>query len=543
MRETHSGLIALLMALLAVTSLGAAGRDASLVAAARQADAAAVRALLQQRVDVNAADVDGTTALHWAAHHDSLEIVDLLIGAGATAKTPNRYGVTPIALAATNGNAAIIRRLLAAGADPNATLPGGETVLMSAARTGNVDALRTLLEVGANVNARESTRGQTALMWAAAQGHAKGVALLVEAGAAVDARSHGPTQAAAKGERSASTYQSSEVDPDRVARGAAPDEPRLNSAIARDYRRPGRIDAYTPLLFAVRAGLVEAVRALLDAGANVNDAAPDGTSALVIAAINAHWELGAFLLDRGADPDAAAQGWTPLHQVARTRTLNIGQFPYPVPTGRLTGLDLARKLIARGANVNARMTKEIVDGYRNRFNRMGATPLLLAAKGADVEMIRLLAANGADPRLPNVQNTTPLLAAAGVDMLYVNEDSGTNEDALEAVKVLLDLGSDVNVANVRGETALHGAANRGSNPIVHLLADKGARLDAKNKRGFTPLQIANAEGETTTFQRRPETVELFRELMIARGIPVDDSSFVSPVVRTAPAAPSKPPVK
>ena len=543
MRETHSGLIALLMALLAVTSLGAAGRDASLVAAARQADAAAVRALLQQRVDVNAADVDGTTALHWAAHHDSLEIVDLLIGAGATAKTPNRYGVTPIALAATNGNAAIIRRLLAAGADPNATLPGGETVLMSAARTGNVDALRTLLEVGANVNARESTRGQTALMWAAAQGHAKGVALLVEAGAAVDARSHGPTQAAAKGERSASTYQSSEVDPDRVARGAAPDEPRLNSAIARDYRRPGRIDAYTPLLFAVRAGHVEAVRALLDAGANVNDAAPDGTSALVIAAINAHWELGAFLLDRGADPDAAAQGWAPLHQVARTRTLNIGQFPYPVPTGRLTGLDLARKLIARGANVNARMTKEIVDGYRNRFNRMGATPLLLAAKGADVEMIRLLAANGADPRLPNVQNTTPLLAAAGVDMLYVNEDSGTNEDALEAVKVLLDLGSDVNVANVRGETALHGAANRGSNPIVHLLADKGARLDAKNKRGFTPLQIANAEGETTTFQRRPETVELFRELMIARGIPVDDSSFVSPVVRTAPAAPSKPPVK
>jgi ankyrin repeat protein len=538
MREAYRatrGCVTLLAVLSALVSLGAAGRDASILTAVRQGDPAAVRVLIDRKVDVNAADVDGTTALHWAAHRDSLEMVDLLIGAGATAKTANRYGVTPLSLAATNGNAAIIRRLLAAGADPNATLPGGETVLMSAARTGNVDALRTLLEVGANVNARESTRGQTALMWAAAQGNARAVTLLVEAGAAVDARSHGPTQAAAKGERSTSTYQSaSEVDPDRVARGAAPDEPRLNSAIARDYRRPGRIDAYTPLLFAVRAGHGEAVRALLDAGANVNDAAPDGTSALVIAAINAHWELGAFLLDRGADPDAAAQGWTPLHQVARTRTLNIGQFPYPVPTGRLTGLDLARRLIARGANVNARMTKEIVDGYRNRFNRVGATPLLLAAKGADVEMIRLLAANGADPRLPNVQNTTPLLAAAGVDMLYVNEDSGTNEDALEAVKVLLDLGSDVNVANARGETALHGAANRGSNPIVQLLADKGARLDAKNKRGFTPLQIANAEGDTTTFQRRPETVELFRELMIARGIPVDESSFVSPVVRTPP---------
>ena len=536
MREAYwatRAFVTLLAVLSALVSPGAAGRDASILTAVRQGDPAAVRALIDRKADVNAADVDGTTALHWAAHRDSLDMVDLLIGAGANAKAANRYGVTPIALAATNGNAAIIRRLLAAGADPNATLPGGETVLMSAARTGNVNVLRTLLEVGADVNVRESTRGQTALMWAAAQGNADAVKLLIKAGAALDARSHGPTQPIAKGDGSTSTYQS-DVDPDRVARGAPPDEPRLNSAISRDYRRPGRIDAYTPLLFAVRAGHLDAVRALVDGGASVNDAAPDGTSALVIAAINAHWELGALLLDRGADPNAAAQGWTPLHQVARTRTLNIGQFPYPVPTGRLTGLDLARKLIERGANVNARMTKEIVDGYRNRFNRVGATPLLLAAKGADVEMIRLLAANGADHRLANVQNTTPLMAAAGVDMLYVNEDSGTNEDAVEAVKVLLDLGSDVNAVNMRSETALHGAAGRGSNPIVRLLVDKGAKLDAKNKRGFTPLQIANAEGDTTTFQRRPETVELFRELMIARGIPVDESSFVSPVVRTPP---------
>lgn len=530
----------LLVVLMALASLGAAGRDTSILAAVRQGDPAAVRALIDRKVDVNAADVDSTTALHWAVYRDSLEIVDLLIGAGATAKTANRYGVTPISLAATNGNAAMIRRLLAAGADPNAASPGGETVLMSAARTGNVDALRVLLEVGADVNARENTRGQTALMWAAAQGNAKAITLLIEKGAAVDARSHGPTQPKV-GRGSASTYQDTpEPDGDRVAAAAIPRESQLNSATSRDYRRPGRIDAYTPLLFAVRAGHLDAVGALLDGGANVNDAAPDGTSALVIAAINAHWELGALLLDRGADPNAAAQGWTPLHQVIRTRTLNIGQFPYPVPTGRLTGLDLARKLIARGADVNARMTKELVDGYRNRLNRIGATPLLLAAKGSDVEMIRLLAANGADHRLPNVQNTTPLMAAAGVDMVYVNEDSGTNEDALEAVKVLLDLGGDVHVANARGETALHGAANRGSNPIVQLLADKGARLDVKNKRGFTPLQIANAEGATTTFQRRPETVELFRQLMIARGIPVDESSFVSPVVRTAPATPVKP---
>ena len=533
MSSSRRACLTLLLALFAIEGVGAAARDASILVATRQGDAAAVRALVERKVDVNAAEVDGTTALHWAAHRDSVEIVDLLLGAGANAKAANRYGVTPISLAATNGNATIIRRLLAAGADPNAALPGGETVLMSAARTGSLDAVRVLLEVGADVNARETTRGQTALMWAAAHGNAAAVTLLIGKGAAVDARSHGPTQPA-KARGSASGYQ--DADAASVAT-AAPGEAPLNSATSRDYRRPGRVDAYTALLFAVRAGHLDASRALLDGGANVNDTAPDGTSALVIAAINAHWELGVLLLDRGANPNAAAQGWTPLHQVARTRTLNIGQFPYPVPTGTLTGLDLARTLIARGADVNARMTKELVDGYRNRLNRVGATPLLLAAKGADLEMMRLLAASGADHRLANVQNTTPLLAAAGVDMVYVNEDSGTNEDAVGAVKFLLDLGSDVNAVNVRGETALHGAANRGSNAIVQLLADHGARLDAKNTRGFTPLQIANAEGATTTFQRRPETVELFRQLMIARGIPVDASSFVSPVVRT-PSAPS-----
>jgi ankyrin repeat protein len=509
------------VAVLVVLGLAAAtDREAPLVAAVKQGDATSVRTLLKQRIDVNAPDGEGTTALHWAAQRDDLTTVDLLIRAGASPKTANRYGITPLFLACTNGNVAIVERLLKAGADPKTSTPGGETALMTAARTGNADVLKMLLAHGADVNARETTRGQTALMWAAAQGNEAAIAILVEAGADVKALSHGPSRSDSK--------------------GSEPSAPQLNSALSRDYSRRGRIDAYTPLLFAARAGHTAAVRALLDAGAGVNETGPDGASALVIAAINAHWELGAFLLDRGADPNAAAQGWTALHQVVRTRTLSIGQFPHPVPTGRLSSMDFAKKLIAQGADVNARMTKDFFDGYRGRFNRIGATPLLLAAKGADGDMMRFLAANGADARLTNANNATILQVAAGVDMFYVNEDSGTNEDGLEAVKVAIELGSDVNAANDRGDTALHGAAARGSTPIVQLLVDKGARLDAKNKRGFTPVQVANGDENTGTFQRRPETVALFRELMTARGISVDESVFVSPTVRGAAGQPPEP---
>ena len=500
--------------LLIALSSGVVRGQETAAAAAKQGDIRALRAMVQRRADVNVPDVDGTTALHWAVHRDDVRAVDLLIGAGAKVGASNRYGVTPLALACTNGNAAIAGRLLAAGADPNTAVPGGETVLMTAARTGSVEVLRLLIARGANVNARESTRGQTALMWAAAEGNTPAVTLLVEAGADIGARSHGP-----------------QPPPGANLRHTGPaDSDGLNDAVSRDWVRRGRIDDYTAFLFAVRSGRIEAVRALLDAGARIDETAPDGATALVIAAVNAHWELGAFLLDRGADPNAAAQGWTPLHQVIRTRTLNIGQFPHPVPTGRMSSLELAKKLIDRGANVNATMTKEIVDGYRYA-RRRGATPFLLAARGADFQMMRFLAANGADPRLTDNAHSTALMLAAGIDMGYVNEDSGTNQDALEAVKVALELGLDVNATNDRGETALHGAAARGSNEIVQLLVDRGARLDVKNSRGFTPLNIANGEGNTATFQRRPETVALFRDLMKARGLTVDDTSFVSPTVR------------
>ena len=537
-----------LVALLGAVGVGAAGSRDTLIGAVKEGNVNAARALVQQHADVNASDPDGTTALHWAAHQDDLQTADLLIRAGARVDAANRYGVTPLMLACTNGNAVIVARLLKGGADQNLRVPGGETLVMTAARTGKVEAIKVLLAYGADVNARESTRGQTALMWAAAEGNPAAIAVLVEGGADVNARSRGPKPASEHKQASEVSYlgkgtPGSPADGQKLnGRPASADlVASLNDATSRDYARSGRVDDYTPLLFAARAGHLDAVRALLQAGANVNDTASDGASALVIAAINAHWELGALLIDHGVDPNAAAPGWTPLHQVVRTRTLSIGQFPHPVATGHVSGLELARTLIQHGADVNARMTKDLVDGYRNRFNRKGATPLMLAAKGADFEMMRLLTANGADPQLTTVEHATILMAAAGIDMFYVNEDSGTNEDAVEAVKVALALGLDVNAANDRGDTALHGAAARGSNPIVQLLVDRGARLDAKNTRGLTPLNVANGDGNTSTFQRRPETVALFRDLMLARGFTIDESAFVSPTVRDSVPAPQPKP--
>ena len=252
-----------------------------------------------------------------------------------------------------------------------------------------------------------------------------------------------------------------------------------------------------------------------------NATTPDGTSPLVIAAANAHWELGALLLEAGADPNAAGQGWAPLHQVIRTRNLNIGFFPHPEPTGRMSSLEFAVTLIEHGADVNGRIEKAISDGFRGFWTWSGATPLLFAAKGADAEMMRLLAAHGADPTLTNTKGTTPLMAAAGVEMFNPNEDSGTNEEGLQALEVALELGGDVNAANSAGDTPMHGAAWRGANDIILRLVEKGAELHVKNKRGYTPLMIANGEeeGRVANINVRPWTVALLQDLLKERGLP------------------------
>ena len=480
---------------------GAAGASLAappddLVEAVKAGDASAVRALVERGADVNLRLVDGSTALHWAVHHEALEIVDLLLKAGADAAAANRYGAKPLVLASTNGNAAIVSRLLEAGADANTVAAGGETALMIAARTGDAGTIRALLAAGADPNATEPARGQTALMWAAAENNAEAVTLLVKAGADLLARTGEPARPAP----GAGTFSQ--------AAGVAP----------ATSSRP----AFTALLFAVQLGQLEAVRALLDAGADVNERVTDGTSALVLATMNGHWELGMFLVDRGADVDAADQGWTALHQIARLRRTNIGFLPPPAGTGSRSSLDLVRHLIAAGADVHAVMQRDFRDGYRNRLNRVGATPFLLAAKSVDTELMRVLLDAGADPLQANADKTTPLMVAAGVDIWNPGEDGGSapgdEPEALEAVKMLVALGNDVNATNDRGETALHGAAFRGANSIVEFLVSKGAKLDARSNQGWTPWTIANGVFYTLFFKEQRQTADLLERLMAERGI-------------------------
>jgi uncharacterized protein len=489
MRLSHLRAISI-VCILAAAPLAAAGADTALLDAAKNGDVTAVRTALLAHADVNARTADGSTALHWAAYRNQLEAADLLIRGGADVRLANRYSVTPLSLACTNGNATLIERLLKAGADPNTALPGGETALMTAARSGNVEAIGVLLAHGADVNTRERTRGQTALMWAAGQNNVGAIRALVAAGADVHARSV-----------------------ERFRSGRAMDG-------AAEATSGARVE-FTALMFAVRRGHMDATRTLLELGANVNDTTADGTGTLAVAIINGHWELAALLVERGADVNAAGQGWTPLHQLARSRAPNIGVLPPPVATGRLSSFELAKLLVARGADINARATKNMNDGYRLFMSRIGATPLLMAAKGVDVELLRLLLAHGADPLAPNAAGTTPLMAAAGVDMAYQGEDSGTNEDALASVKLLLEAGADLTAVNKNGETALHGAARRGANAVVQLLVDQGARLDIVSKRGLTPLNFAEGKSEAV-LRAQPQTAALIREMMQARGIPITD---------------------
>ena len=483
--------------LLLGVSLSAAGRELSpLIEAVKSGDGAAARALLAKKADVNVAEADGTTALHWAAELDDLQMAEALIRAGAKAQIANRHGVTPLHLAATNGNAAMLGQLLTAGADPNTALPGGETALMTAARTGNADAVGALIARGANVNAKETQKGQTPLMWAAAENNGVAIRVLVAAGADIRATSAG---------------------------------------------------RFTALLFAVRGGHIDATRALLEAGADVNERMTDGMSTLVLALYNAHFELAEFLLENGADPNAAAQGWTALHQIAWSRRPNRGfNLPGAVSTGSLDSLELVKKLVARGADVDARMTKEPRDGNRNMANRIGSTPFMMAAKTADVPLMRVLLECGADPKLKSADGTSAIMVAAGVGVYGPGESPGTHEEALAAVTLAYDVGGgDVNDVNRDGETALHGAVYRGGAvPVIQFLVEKGAKLDVYNKKRWTPLFAAEGVVYASSGIRRyPEAAALLRRSMLERGIQADQSGRItnlsaSAVKASADAAPA-----
>ena len=469
------------------------GQSRTLLDVVKTGDAAAARTLLARGGDPNSADADGSTVLHFAVENDETELIQALLAAGARARVANRHGITPLHLAATNGNATIVQRLIAAGADVNGVTPGGETALMMASRTGDPETIKALLTHGAMVDAKEGWRGQTALMWAATENNAAAIRLLVEAGADVKTKSTG--------------------------------------------------GSFTAFLFAVRGGHIDAARALLDSGTNVNERLSDGMSALVLALYNAHFELAAFLLDRGADPNAAEQGWTALHQVAWSRRPNRGfNMPGAVPTGRIDSLELVRKLVAKGANVNARMTKEPRDGNRNMLNRIGATPFVMAAKSADVPLMRVLLESGADPKIKTNDGTSALMAAAGVGVYGPGESPGTHEEALEAVKLAYEAGGgDVNDVNRDGETALLGAVYRGGAvPVIQFLSDKGAKLDVANKKQWTPLLAAEGVVYASSGIRRyPEAAALIRKLMREKGLPIPEierNGGAVPIVKSASAA-------
>jgi ankyrin repeat protein len=418
------------------------------------------------------------TALHWAAWHDDVAAAQLLVSAGASVNTTNRYGVTPLSLACTNGNTQLVELLLNAGADANAALPGGETPLMTAARTGRLGPVRALLAKGADVNARER-KGQTALMWAAAEGHVAVVDALLKAGA--------------------------------------------------DFRMPLR-SGFTPLFFAVREGRGGVVFRLLEAGVDVNEpmqperragpARGKPTTPLLLAAENGHFELAAALLEAAADPNAHPAGYTALHAMTWVRKPIRGDGdPPPIGSGTLGSLDFVRRLVAKGANLNARL--ENGESGRGRFTTTGSTPFLLAARASDVPLMKLLLELGADPTIPNADNCPPLLAATGVGALGDGDEAaGTEEESVEAVRLLLDLGANPNAVDDNGETAMHGAAYQSRPKVVHLLAERGADIrawDHKNRWAWTPLMIAQGH-RPGNFRPAPDTITAIEQVMRAAGV-------------------------
>ena len=457
----------ILPALLSAACFAATNGNTALVDAAKNQDREAVRALLKQHVDVNAPEADGTTALHWAAHWNDLETAELLLKEGANVAALNRYGATPLSEASRIGSAALIGKLLDAGADPNTLATAqGETVLMKAARAGNLDAVKVLLDHAADVNAKEIFRGQTALMWASAEGHVDVIQALVAHGADLDVRSF-----------------DRDTTPPKIEAGTP------LAPIARG--------GLTALLFAAREGQMDAVRALLDGKANINVVDSDGNNALVLATLNSHYDLAQMLIDRGADVNIAAKnGRTALYTAVEMHDVDWSPRPARKETDKTTSMDIIRSLVDHKAEVNARLKAaapiwKLAQDMGSRTMAEGATPFMRAARSTDLDLMRYLLDHGADPKLANKDGLTALMVAAGIG--WDDHIRGTEAEALAAVKLCAELGLEVNTATDKGETALHGAAHRGADSIVKFLSEKGGNLNARNKKGFTPLDLAQGK--------------------------------------------------
>jgi uncharacterized protein len=419
-------------------------------------------------------DPDGTTPLHWAVRHNDLATADTLIKAGADVKSVNRYGVTAMNLAAMNGSAAMVRKLLDAGADPNTSTPGGETALMTAARTGKVDSVTLLLDRGAKVNAKDDVHGQTALMWAVLENHADVVELLLARGADINAHTNVTTT---KGE----------YVPARPAAASG-------NGIIRQRALPTPNGGITPLLFAIRDGNVPMMRLLLDHGADLGQSSGNHTTPLLIALLNGQVGIATELLNRGADPNAADD----YHRAALFAAIDLRNFNHEkygdLPTDGRDPLDLIKALLKKGADPNLKTDTVPVHGLMqfdaSWVNFDGETPFVRAALSGDIEVMRLLLASGADPNIATVQGTTALMAAAGINWIPGQTFTRSEADYVEAVKLCLERDAPVNASNTLGLTAMHGAANRGWTSIMQILAEHGAKIDAKDKEGRTPMVFA-----------------------------------------------------
>jgi ankyrin repeat protein len=478
----------ILSSILLLTGLAGAAYSASLTVAdaIQNRDAVSLQALLKQHADANAAQPDGTTALHWAAHWNDSDAVAMLLQAGANAKAVNRYGATPLSEAAALGNAAIIEQLLKAGADPNTrTTPDGETVLMTSARAGNVAAVKALLDHGADVNVKEAYRNQTALMWAAAERHAEVVKLLLAHGADWKVQS---------------SFRETKI-------------PKLSTASSISPISRGGLTAF---LFAAREGDIETAKVMLDAGVDINQTDVDGTSGLVISIMNKQYTFAKFLLDRGADPNVTdVKGRAALYAALDMRNEDWSALPLRKELDPLPSLDLIKAILAHGANVNAKLTHNLPGrsgmDYGDVALDEGSTPFMRAARSGDATAMLILLQSGADPKATTKDGNNALLFAAGIGYRD-KQTKGSDNDALEAVKLCMDQGLDINQTNAKGETVLHGAANRGSDVLVKFLVDHGAKLDAKSKPGFTPLDIAMGKDSFGLPVPHDSTVALIRSL-------------------------------
>jgi ankyrin repeat protein len=469
MKNSTAAFAACLSGLLLLTLAQA---DSPLADAVASQDDATFQTLLPTVNDINAIQVDGMTALHWAAHHDNLEIARVLLNAGAKASIENEYGVTPLYSACQNGNSKLVELLLKAGVSANATVNDNETALMTAARTGIPDAVNVLLENGAKVNTIGPGK-QTALMWAAAEGNLEVVKLLIDAGANPQAQ--------------------------------------LDSG-------------FTPILFAARNGHQDVVHAFLEAGVDVNVSAdpktgrlPKRSTPLTMAIENGHFTLAASLLEAGADPNEMRTGYSPLHMLSWVRKPNGGDGPDDLPppdgSGSMSSLDMAVTLVKHGADVNAKLP-------RGKSHWPGATPFYLAAWTADMPLMRALVRLGADPLIPAKDGSTALMAATGIGRKLADLSAGTEMEILAAAEYLLELGVDIDAVNRSGETAMHGAAYKNLPKVITFLDQQGADVKIwhqRNKRGSTPFLIA-AGYRPGNFKPSVETMAAIREALARHGI-------------------------